>query len=102
MRSGLGTLDPELSTRSSKQGLSALPLPTSPLKSHYSEKCVCKSFGMHTYKTIGLKVPWNDILTKKGGEGGASSARLYLLYFLPLLYFPYFYFPYVLGNAIRG
>ncbi len=36
---------------------------------HSYEKCACKFFGMHCYKIIGLKLPWNEYLQKKGGGG---------------------------------
>jgi hypothetical protein len=38
---------------------------------HSYEKCARNSFRIHSYKIIGLKVPSNHTLTKKGGgEGG--------------------------------
>ncbi len=42
---------------------------------HTYEKRACKSFGMHCYKIVGLKVPLNDTLTKKGGWGGRVSRK---------------------------
>src|SRR5437879_3313081 len=33
------------------------------------EKCVCKCPGMCSYEIIGLKVPWNEQLRKRGGGG---------------------------------
>ncbi len=41
---------------------------------HTYEKCACKSFGMHCYKIIGLKVPWNEYLQKEAGGGAARLA----------------------------
>jgi len=38
------------------------------------EKRARKSFGMHCYKIIGLKVPWNEHLQKKAGGGSARLA----------------------------
>ncbi len=40
----------------------------SPLECTVTKKCACKSFRIHSYKIIGLKLPWNDTLTKiRGG-----------------------------------
>jgi hypothetical protein len=36
---------------------------------HTYEKRACKSFGMHSYKIVELKVPWNEHLQKNGGRG---------------------------------
>src|SRR5205807_4242302 len=36
------------------------------------EKCVCKCPGMCSYGIIGLKVPWNEQLRKRGGGRVAS------------------------------
>ncbi len=45
--------------------------PPSPLECTLTRKCVAKSFGIHSYKIIGLNLPWNHILTKNTGwEGG--------------------------------
>src|SRR5712692_3015053 len=46
--------------------------PTSPLQSALTQKRGCKSFGIHSYKIIGLKLSWNDILTKNTGGGRHS------------------------------
>ncbi len=40
-----------------------------PLEYALAKKCACKCFRMHSYKIIGLKVSWNDILTKNTGGG---------------------------------
>ncbi len=55
-----------------------LPPPTSRTRNsfrmHSYEKCVRKPFGIRSYKIIALKLPWNQILPKKGwGEGAANS-----------------------------
>ncbi len=42
---------------------------------HSYEKRACKPFGMHCYKIIELKVPWNEYLQKKGGGGGRRVSR---------------------------
>ncbi len=44
----------------------------SPLESTLTRKCVAKSFRIHSYKFKGLKLPWNDTVTKIPG-GGASA-----------------------------
>ncbi len=42
----------------------------SPLESALTRKCVAKSFRIPSYKFKGLKLPWNDTVTKiPGGEG---------------------------------
>ncbi len=52
-------------------------LPTSrthkSFRMHSYEKRACKPFGMHCYKIIELKVPWNEYLQKIGGWGVATS-----------------------------
>ena len=41
-----------------------------PLERTLTRKRAVKSFRIHSYEIIGLKLPWNDILTKNtGGEG---------------------------------
>ncbi len=40
---------------------------------HSYEKCACKFFGMHSSEIIGLKVPWNEHLQKKGGGACAYT-----------------------------
>src|SRR5712692_3420788 len=42
----------------------------SPLQSALTKIRACKSFRIHSYKFIGLKVPWNETLTKNTGGGG--------------------------------
>jgi len=42
---------------------------------HTYEKRACKPFGMHCYKIIELKVPWNEYLQKKAGVGGRRLSR---------------------------
>ncbi len=37
---------------------------------HTYEKSACKFFGIHCYKIIGLKAPWNEYLRKNRGWGG--------------------------------
>ncbi len=39
---------------------------------HSYEKRACKPFGIHSYKIIELKVPWNEYLQKKGVAVSAS------------------------------
>ncbi len=54
-----------------------LPPPTSRTKSfrcHSYEKCARKPFGIHSYAIVGLKVPWNEYLQKKG-RGGVRAFR---------------------------
>ncbi len=48
--------------------------PLIPLECALTRKCVAKSFGMHSYKCKGLKLPSNDILPKNRGGGEATSA----------------------------
>ncbi len=48
-------------------------LQLSPLECTLAKKCVCKSFGMHSYKIIGLKVLWNEHLQKNTGGGGVPQ-----------------------------
>ncbi len=45
----------------------------SPLESALTKNRACKSFRIHSYKFIGLKVPWNDTLTKNTGVGGVPQ-----------------------------
>ncbi len=40
---------------------------------HCYEKRSRKSFGISSYAIVGLKVPWNEYLQKKGGWGPGSS-----------------------------
>ncbi len=40
-----------------------------PFGTHSYEKCAGNSFGIHSYKIIGLKLPWNQLLQKKRGGG---------------------------------
>ncbi len=47
------------------------------------EKCVRKSPELRTYKIIGLNVPWNEHLRKKGGWGGTPQWRTHLPSVLP-------------------
>ena len=44
----------------------------SPLEFTLTKKCACKCFRMDSYKIIGLKRPWNDILTKNRGVGPSA------------------------------
>src|SRR5712692_7371858 len=64
--SRLSTLDCQLLT------LWPLLFSLSPLQSALTQKRTAKSFRIHSYKFIGLKVPWNDTLTKNTGGGGGS------------------------------
>jgi len=52
--------------------LLTVPFSLSPLQSALTQKCACKSFAIHSYKFIGLKVPWNHIVTKNTGGGGGA------------------------------
>ncbi len=45
--------------------------PLTPLERTLTRKCVAKSFAIHCYKFKGLKLPWNDTLTKNRGVGGS-------------------------------
>ncbi len=54
---------------------------------HSYEKRACKSFAIHSYGIVGLKVPWNHILTKKGRWGSARFATS-LLPPMPIARFP--------------
>ncbi len=45
--------------------------PATPLERTLTRKCVAKSFGIHSYKFKGLKLPCNDTLTKN--TGGVDS-----------------------------
>ncbi len=47
-----------------------------PFRTHSYEKCPRKSFGIHCYKSKGLKLPWNDTLTKIPGWGAPLLASL--------------------------
>ncbi len=38
-----------------------------------TKKCASKFFRIHSYKIIGLKLPWNHTLTKNTGWGGYPS-----------------------------
>ncbi len=40
---------------------------------HSYEKRACKPFAICSYAIVGLKVPWNEYLQKKGGGGGRLS-----------------------------
>ncbi len=74
----------ELPTSSLQLPTSRTELPTSdlqpqtsrtskPFALHSYEKRACKSFGILSYAIVGLKVPWNEYLQKKGGWGAGSS-----------------------------
>ncbi len=45
-----------------------------PLECALTQKRTAKSFRIHSYKIKGLKLPWNDILTKNAGGGTPSFA----------------------------
>src|SRR5712692_4592844 len=47
--------------------------PTTPLECAVTQKRACNSFRIHSYKFIGLKLPWNDTLTKNRGCGGVPQ-----------------------------
>src|SRR5712692_12090831 len=46
-----------------------------PLECTLTRKGARKSFGIHSYKFKGLKLPWNDIVTKNAGWGGTSEVE---------------------------
>ncbi len=52
--------------------------PPSPLECILTRKCARKSCGCHSYRFKGLKLPWNDILTKN--TGGTPPCRLWTLW----------------------
>ncbi len=69
---------PEIGLPTSRPALSAVEGTARSRKSfimHCYEKRACKSFGIHSHKIIGLKVPWNEYLQKKGGWGGRRDQK---------------------------
>src|SRR5712692_4186586 len=52
--------------------------PTTPLECAVTKNRACKSFGIHSYKFKGLKLPWNDTLAKIPGWGGPSTFNLHV------------------------
>jgi hypothetical protein len=46
--------------------------PANPLECTLTRKCAANSFGIHSYKFKGLKLPWNDTPTKIRGEGASA------------------------------
>ena len=76
-RSGLASLGCELLTLGSRLlTVSRMFACVTPLEYALTQKCASKSFGIHSYKIIGLKLPWNDILTKNTGGEGCLLQRL--------------------------
>ncbi len=61
---GLPTSRPELPTSDLQPQTSRT---SKSFAMHSYEKSACKPFGIHCYKIIELKVPWNEYLQKKGG-----------------------------------
>ncbi len=51
--------------------------PATPLECTLTENAPAKSFGIHSYKFIGLKVPWNEHLQKIPGGGGGWRRRIF-------------------------